>query len=101
MREARTGAVMVVSGFGPGSDWYRNLLARPDASIHLGARYMRVRAVPLPPEAAAEVMLGYARRHPQAARRLARFMGFAVDGSEDDYRAVGRELPAMRLEPRD
>lgn len=100
MTEARTGAVSVVSGFGPGADWYRNLLAHPDASIHLGARRMDVRAVGLPPEQAARVMADYARRHPRLARRLARFMGFAVDGSEKDYLEAGRRLPAVRLEPR-
>jgi deazaflavin-dependent oxidoreductase (nitroreductase family) len=88
-----SGAVTVVSGFGLGSDWYRNLLACPRASIQLGGRVIQVRAVPLPLGQAAEVMAGYARRHPLVARGLAHFMGFAVDGSDAGYRAVGRQLP--------
>lgn len=98
-RDQASGAVTVVSGFGPGSDWYRNLLAHPSASIQLGARVILVRAVPVSSGQAAEVMVGYARRHPWAARSLSRFMGFAVDGSDEDYRAVGRQLPVLRLEP--
>ncbi len=31
--------------------------------------------------------------------KLVRFMGFAVDGSEADYRLVGRELPFVRFVP--
>jgi deazaflavin-dependent oxidoreductase (nitroreductase family) len=97
--ERYSGAVTVVSGFGPGSDWYHNLLAHAEASIQLGGRTIAVRAVPVPPDQAAEVMADYARRHPRAARALARFMGFAVDGSDADCRAVGRRLPVLRLEP--
>ncbi len=99
LHDRATGAVTVVSGFGPGSDWYRNLLAHPGASIQLGARFSQVQAVPVPPAQAAEVMVDYARRHPRAARRLSRFMGFVVDGSDDDYRAVGRQVPVLRLTP--
>ncbi len=97
--ERASGVVTVVSGFGRSSDWYRNLLAHPAASIQLGGRAVAVRAVPVPPDQAAEVIAGYARRHPRAARSLSRFMGFAVDGSEQDYRAVGRQVPVLRLEP--
>jgi hypothetical protein len=56
-RDRATGAVTVVSGFGPGSDRYRNLLAHPRASIQLGARVIGVRAVPVPPDQAAEVIV--------------------------------------------
>ncbi len=93
------GTVTVASGFGPESDWYRNLLAHPAARIELGARRLDVRAIPVPPAEAEGVMLDYARRHRRTARRLAGFMGFAVDGSDDDFRAVGRKLPFVRLEP--
>ena len=66
----------------------------------MGTRVISVRTVPVPSDQAAEVMVGYARRHPGAARSLSRFMSFAVDGSDEDYRAVGRQLPVLRLEPR-
>lgn len=97
--DRRTGAVAVVSGFGPGSDWYRNLLAHPAASIQLGAHIISVQAVPVSPGQAGEVMADYARCHPRAASNLCRFMGFDVDGSDDDYRAAGRQMTALRLEP--
>lgn len=89
----------MASGFGPRSQWYRNLRATPEATIQLGARTIAVHARPLDPEEAATAMVGYAHAHPRTARRLARFMGFEVDGSEDDYRAAGREIPMVRLEP--
>lgn len=97
--DPQTGKVTVAAGFGRTSDWYRNLLAHPDARIRLGRRSMRVHAVALSPEQSAAAMLAYARRHPRAALRLSRFMGFSVDGGADDYRAVGQELSMVRLDP--
>src|SRR5690606_7162753 len=62
---ART--VTVASCYGLASDWYRNLLARPEVTIVLGRRRQAVRAVPLSADEAGEAMVEYARRHPRAA----------------------------------
>ncbi|WP_158889199.1 nitroreductase family deazaflavin-dependent oxidoreductase [Amycolatopsis anabasis] len=94
------GSYVVCSGFGPNADWYRNLLKTPETTIRVGPRDKRVTAVPLGAEEGGEYLAYYAPRHPRAARRLVRFMGFEVDGSLDDYRAVGRELPFIRLAAR-
>ena len=88
-----------MAGFGAGSDWYRNLLAHPDARIQLGNRSADVRAVPLTPDEAGEVVYRYARRHPWAVRAMLRFLGLPVDGSSAAYHAAGRQIPALRLDP--
>lgn len=95
---AATRDVVVASGFGPKADWYRNLLAHPEVSITVGGHAYDVRAVPLDDAEAGEAMVGYARRHRVAARGLARFMGFEADGTESDYRDIGRRIPMLRLE---
>ena len=87
----------VASGFGPTADWYRNLLAQPDTTIQVGRRTAPVTAVPLTPDEGARTMEAYAAAHPPTAGRLAGFMGFEVDGSAQDYRDVGRNLPFIRL----
>jgi hypothetical protein len=74
---------------------------RPDVTIQVGRRKLAVRAERLSPEEGAREMLQYAREHATAARELARFMGYQVDGSEEDYRALGREIPFVALRPRD
>lgn len=99
-RDPAAGTVTVASGFGRTADWYRNLLAHPEATIQVGGRRQAVRAVPLGPEEGADAMVGYARRHPRAGRYLSRFMGFEVDGGEADYREVGRAVPFLRFLPR-
>lgn len=99
-RDETTGDLVVASGFGPRADWYQNLLAHPDVTIELAGRSLDVHAARLDDEEAAAAMASYGRRHPRAARAVARFMGFEVDGSEEDYREVGHRMPMLRLAER-
>jgi hypothetical protein len=55
-------------------------------------------ARPLTPQESGEAMARYARRRPRTARRLMKVCGLAVDGTEEDYAAVGRDyLPFVLL----
>jgi deazaflavin-dependent oxidoreductase (nitroreductase family) len=91
---------VAASGFGPRADWYQNVLKTPDVTLQVGGRTLPVTATPLPADEGAEIMAQYAPRHPTAARRLSRIMGFEVDGSVQDYREVGRLVPFVRFIPR-
>lgn len=94
------GTWTVASGFGPQAQWYRNLLATPPVHIEVGRQRLAVTAQPLAAEDGGEAMVRYATDHPRTARRLAAFMGFDVDGSSADYRALGRATPFIRFVPR-
>ncbi len=61
----------VVSGFGPQTQWLRNVMARPDVRVSVG-RLHRARATAqlVPPAAAARRLEAYARRHAFGWRRL-------------------------------
>jgi deazaflavin-dependent oxidoreductase (nitroreductase family) len=99
--DANDGSYVVASGWGPGAAWYRNVLHAPDVTIQVGRRTIPVTGVPLPAEEGADVMARYASRHRLAAKYLLpRLMGYAVDGSEADFRAVGRHMPFIRFVPR-
>ncbi|MFF7734456.1 nitroreductase family deazaflavin-dependent oxidoreductase [Streptomyces sp. NPDC007984] len=91
----------VASGFGPRADWYRNLCAQPKTLIRFGNRPHAVTAHFLPSEAGAEIMIGYARRHPRTARRLCAFMGLPVDGGARAFREAGQAIPFVRLDVAD
>jgi deazaflavin-dependent oxidoreductase (nitroreductase family) len=92
---------VVASGWGPDAAWYRNVLHTPDVSIQVGRRALPVTAVPLTDEEGADIFARYASRHRAAAKyMLPRLLGFSVDGSEADFRAVGQRLPFVRLVPR-
>ncbi len=95
-----TGTYFIASGFGKRSDWYLNILAHPKVEIQVGWQKMGVTAVPLTPAQSGEAMVGYARRHPTAAKNLSKILGFDVS-TEAEYRTIGQEsIPFIALEPR-
>lgn len=91
---------VVASGWGRTAAWYRNVLHTPQATIQVGRRTLAVTAVTLPPEEGAEIFARYASQHRALARHLLpRLMGYSVDGSEADFRAVGERMPFIRFVP--
>ncbi len=94
-----TGAYVIAAGFGERSDWLRNLAEHPETSIQVGRRLLAVRAVRLPAEKAGDELVDYQRRHPDAFSALARLLGYRVDGSEADARAMSAFLPFVALQP--
>lgn len=70
-------------------------------TIQVGRRTIPVTAVKLTADEGAEVFARYGMKHRRAAKYLLpRMLGFSVDGSEADLRAVGRHLPFIRFVPR-
>lgn len=78
----------VLSGWGKQADWLRNVEKTPEVIINVGRRQFHARAVRLEPEAAERAILDYAKRNPLATRVLPRLMGYQLDGSEQDFRAL-------------
>ncbi|MCD6400518.1 MAG: nitroreductase family deazaflavin-dependent oxidoreductase [Anaerolineales bacterium] len=95
-----SGAYIIVSGFGPKSQWRKNLLQHPEVTIQVGRRKIPVRAECLTSAQCGEEMVRYARRYPKAARSLSKIMGFQIDGSEEAYQKVGEQLQFFALIPR-
>ena len=92
---------VVASGWGPDAAWYRNILQTPAATIQVGTRTMSVTAIPLDKEEGANIFMRYASRHRRSAKYLLpRILGFSVDGSDADFRAVGHHMPFVRFVPR-
>lgn len=91
----------VAAGFGPKSQWYQNLLMTPEVTIVVGRKKLAVRAAPLTPTESGAALLDYARRHPTAIKNLSRMVGYEVDGTEADFRALGEQsiIPVVRFEP--
>lgn len=98
---ANDGSYVAASGWGPAAAWYRNILHTPDVTIQVGRRTIPARGVPLSTDEGAEIMARYASRHRVAAKLLLpRMLGYAVDGSEADFRALGQRIPFIRFVPR-
>jgi len=97
--DKNTGACVVASGWGVKSDWFQNITANPKIVYQVQNKRMAGIAERLTPAEGAQELFEYARHYPLAFRELARFMGYRVNGSEEDIRAVGRTLPMFLLKP--
>jgi len=95
------GVYFVASGFGEGSHWYRNLRATPDARIQVAGSTVEVRGSVLETAEAEEVLVDYGRRNPRSAHFVAGLMGYRMDGSDADLRALAEIVPivALRVRP--
>jgi deazaflavin-dependent oxidoreductase (nitroreductase family) len=96
-----TDTYYVASGFGPKSQWLQNLQHTPDVNIQVGRKKMPVTAHILSPEESGQMMVNYAHQHAKAAKNLMNLIGYKVDGSDEDYFALGAEhIPFVAFEPR-
>jgi len=90
---------VVAAGFGPKSDWYQNLRARPQAVVQCGRRRWKMNVKFISPDRAGEELLDYGRRHPLALRELIRIMGFRAGDTPEEIREVGRRLSMVAFSP--
>ena len=88
---------VVAVGFGERSNWYLNILVCPEVIIQLGRRQRAARAQPLASEAALHELREYVRRHPVAARFVARQLGLQIDGSETKLRTLAARIPVVEF----
>ncbi len=90
--DAETNTYYVNAGFGPKSDWYQNILKKPENTIQVGNRVIKVMAEPVSAETGGTIMLKFARANSGEAKFIAKAVGYDVDGSDEDWQALGREL---------
>jgi deazaflavin-dependent oxidoreductase (nitroreductase family) len=98
--DKETTKFVVAAGFGPGSDWYRNIRLHPQLTIQCGKRRWKMIASFLTPEQSGEELLDYAHRHPMAFQELVRFMGYRLIATEADVRALGQMLSMVAFQPK-
>ncbi len=89
----------IAAAWGEKSDWVKNIRANPQVQVQIGQQKMTMLAEQLNPEQGEAIILDYAHRHPTAMINLARFMGYQLDGSETDFRELGRLLLMFALMP--
>lgn len=98
--DRQTDTYYVNVGFGEKSQWYQNLIANPNASIQVGGRKLDVFAEKTAPETGGQIFLDFVKKHPNESR-MVNLLGYRVDGSDEDWFALGEELIFMALRPRE
>lgn len=90
----------VVSGYGPTSDWYRNLVAHPALRIDVGRRRFVPEQRLLDEEERRRLLAEYQRLHRRAASQLGkRLLGVEFDGSEASIGQLAARMPAVAFRP--
>lgn len=95
---------VVMSGFGPNSDWLRNIEVNAGEEVVVGSKHFVASHRFLNEEEAMSVVRNYERRNrlmtPIVRWVLSRLIGWAYYGSEDDRRRLVRQLPLLAFRPR-
>jgi deazaflavin-dependent oxidoreductase (nitroreductase family) len=96
--------VVVVSGFGPKSDWLRNLATTPDPEVFTGSQHFIAAYRMLSVPEAVGVIGGYEARNramaPVVRWVLSRLLGWRYRGSDADHRRMAEQLPFIAFRPR-
>ena len=99
------GDIIVIAGFGPTTDWYRNVRARQAADVAIGRRRFRATVRTVDQSEALDVVAAYERRHrwvaPAIRRVLNSLLGWRYDGSDDARRRLVGQLPMLAFRPAD
>ena len=94
--DLQDGVPVVASGWGEGSDWYRNVVEHPTVAVTLGPGRFDAEAVRLDPPEAARVLDHYRQAHPRAARAIGHAIGVSLTS---DPGKAAEKLPLFRLFP--
>lgn len=96
--------VVVANGFGPDSDWIRNIEATPSVEVTVGSRHFMASHRFLGEEEAAKVIQGYEHRNrfiaPIVRCGFSWLLGWRYRGTEGDRRRLVRELPLIAFRSR-
>jgi deazaflavin-dependent oxidoreductase (nitroreductase family) len=95
--------VVVASGLGRESNWYRNLQCRPEGEVAIGRERFRVVPEVLGEEEAEAVLAEYEHRNrwiaPVVHRAFSWLVGWRYDGSPVARQRLIRQLPLVALRP--
>ncbi|MDK2980858.1 MAG: hypothetical protein PWQ55_1205 [Chloroflexota bacterium] len=89
--------IYIASGFRQQSDWYKNIRKTPQIEVNFRGKTHEAEACELNQQVSRNILLNYAHQHPLAMKELARFMGYEIDGSDQDIRTLADELPLIEI----
>jgi len=96
--------VVVANGFGPESDWVRNIEAKPEqVEVTVGSQHFAAKYRFLGEQEAVNVIKDYEHRNrfisPIVRKGFSWLVGWRYQGSDDDRRRLVRQIPLIALRP--
>lgn len=97
--------VVVANGFGPGSDWVRNIEAKPEkVEVTLGSRHFPADHRFLGEQEAVDVVKDYEHRNrfiaPIVRKGFSWLLGWRYCGSDEDRRRFVQQIPLIAFRAR-
>ncbi len=96
--------VVVANGFGPDSDWVRNIQAKPDEEVTVGAEHFAAMHRFLGQEEAAAVIRGYEYRNrfiaPIVRAGFSWLVGWKYRSTDPDRLRLVSQIPLLAFRPR-
>jgi deazaflavin-dependent oxidoreductase (nitroreductase family) len=95
-----TDTYYIVSGWGRGSDWYRNIRKYPQVRVDVGFRRFQSLAQLTSEEQTERVLYDYAQRFPAAFKQIAKTLtGEVLTGTQDECARIAKSAPMVSLRP--
>ena len=91
---------VVAAAWGPGTDWYRNVQARPALAVRTGGDWYVPEQRILSSEEAFDVFRDWMRRQRWFARLMLAQIGQSIDQPEPELRALVASFPFIAFRPR-
>lgn len=102
--DPKTSEVVVMSGLGRTSDWYRNIQAHPAKEVVIGRRSFAPTHRDLTEDEAVAAVAAYERRNriatPIIRSVLSKLLGWRYDGTDEARRRLVDERPLVMFMPR-
>jgi len=96
--------IVVANGFGPDSDWVRNIQAKPDEEVTVGSEHFAASHRFLDEEEAEAVIRGYEYRNrfigPIVRAGFSWLVGWRYHSTDTDRRRLVSQIPLLAFRPR-
>jgi deazaflavin-dependent oxidoreductase (nitroreductase family) len=99
--DASTDEYVVMSGWGPQANWYRNLCASPATEIRIGRRRFQPEQRSLTTAEAADVLAIYEKEHPWLLRGLSSALGWQHEPTVEARTRIVADRPMVGFRPLD
>lgn len=95
-----TGTYYIASGWGEGSNWFRNILRTPGVGVQVGSRKFKAKAERLPEDKGSEILFRYAQKYPKAFRILTdKILEEKLEPTKENAARMAKYVPVAALKP--
>jgi hypothetical protein len=97
--DPRTHEAVICSGWGPNTDWVRNIRVRPALQVQIGRESFTPEQRFLSEDEAFAMVIEFRRRHPWRVRLITLILGWGDLASDTAVREFVRGRPFISLRP--